>query len=483
MITIIRRQADWLLLLLLACLLLPLRAALSVAAGLELHFDEAQYWDWSRHLDWSYYSKGPLVAWLIAFSEWLFGHGEWQVRLFAWMSYGVFLAALFYLARDIWQQRAAGWWAVTLGLTTPVYFALGGVMTTDIFMLTTWVIALNFALRALYREQPNAWFGFGVAIGIGGLTKLSVGLLPFFLGFFLLFTPRGRAALQTYQFWLGLMILFAVMSPVWWWNAHNNWVMLRHELGHVGVTDAPDTYNILQGFSEFLAGQWLMLSPVVAVIGLMSVWRLPKQSEQRFIWLMSLFSLVFFVVKALHGKVQPNWPAPAYLGFLVLFAGVLPKLGQKRRKILYVGILLGIVAMLLAFFLPRPLHKMKVWRAPVAQLASQGEPVDFLLAEQYHLAAELAFYWPRPITVYLTGAQHRRANQYDIWPSVNQEARRDGLYVQSHARLPDAVNQAFGHCQALAPIEARLGKRALRTLYGWRCVDFRPQQWAEPERY
>ena len=23
------------------------------------------YWDWSRHLDWSYYSKGPLVAWLI----------------------------------------------------------------------------------------------------------------------------------------------------------------------------------------------------------------------------------------------------------------------------------------------------------------------------------------------------------------------------------------------------------------------------------
>jgi hypothetical protein len=24
--------------------------------------DEAHYWDWSRHLDWSYYSKGPLVA-------------------------------------------------------------------------------------------------------------------------------------------------------------------------------------------------------------------------------------------------------------------------------------------------------------------------------------------------------------------------------------------------------------------------------------
>ena len=30
---------------------------------LDLAPDEAHYWDWSRHLDWSYYSKGPLVAW------------------------------------------------------------------------------------------------------------------------------------------------------------------------------------------------------------------------------------------------------------------------------------------------------------------------------------------------------------------------------------------------------------------------------------
>src|SRR5215467_8808977 len=40
---------------------------------LELAPDEAHYWDWSRHLDWSYYSKGPLVAWLIRASWELFG--------------------------------------------------------------------------------------------------------------------------------------------------------------------------------------------------------------------------------------------------------------------------------------------------------------------------------------------------------------------------------------------------------------------------
>src|SRR5580692_3480904 len=40
---------------------------------LDLAQDEAHYWDWSRHLDWSYYSKGPLVAWLIRLSLELFG--------------------------------------------------------------------------------------------------------------------------------------------------------------------------------------------------------------------------------------------------------------------------------------------------------------------------------------------------------------------------------------------------------------------------
>ena len=43
-----------------------LNAWLTSAAGFDLHYDEAQYWEWAQQLDWSYYSKGPLVAWSIA---------------------------------------------------------------------------------------------------------------------------------------------------------------------------------------------------------------------------------------------------------------------------------------------------------------------------------------------------------------------------------------------------------------------------------
>src|SRR5437660_2539988 len=40
---------------------------------IDLSGDEAQYWDWSRHLDLSYYSKGPLVAFIIRASCAVFG--------------------------------------------------------------------------------------------------------------------------------------------------------------------------------------------------------------------------------------------------------------------------------------------------------------------------------------------------------------------------------------------------------------------------
>src|SRR3712207_7675962 len=48
---------------------------------IDLSGDEAHYWDWSRQLDLSYYSKGPLVAYVIRASCAVFGDTMWAVRL------------------------------------------------------------------------------------------------------------------------------------------------------------------------------------------------------------------------------------------------------------------------------------------------------------------------------------------------------------------------------------------------------------------
>ena len=53
---------------------------LAAACPHHLAPDEAHYWDWSRRPDWAYYSKGPLVAWLIGASCFALGDTPFGVR-------------------------------------------------------------------------------------------------------------------------------------------------------------------------------------------------------------------------------------------------------------------------------------------------------------------------------------------------------------------------------------------------------------------
>src|SRR5258705_11002723 len=53
------------------------------STSLELYPDEAQYWLWSRTLDFGYYSKPPVIAWAIWATTKLGGDAEPWVRLSA----------------------------------------------------------------------------------------------------------------------------------------------------------------------------------------------------------------------------------------------------------------------------------------------------------------------------------------------------------------------------------------------------------------
>ena len=58
-----------------------LRSVAVITTPLELGVDEAQYWLWSQTPDFGYFTKPPLIAWIIGLSHWIFGHHTWAVRL------------------------------------------------------------------------------------------------------------------------------------------------------------------------------------------------------------------------------------------------------------------------------------------------------------------------------------------------------------------------------------------------------------------
>jgi 4-amino-4-deoxy-L-arabinose transferase-like glycosyltransferase len=60
-----------------------LRLGVLFGSPLDLYPDEAQYWLWSRTLDFGYYSKPPMIAWAIWTTTALGGDAEAWIRLSA----------------------------------------------------------------------------------------------------------------------------------------------------------------------------------------------------------------------------------------------------------------------------------------------------------------------------------------------------------------------------------------------------------------
>jgi len=471
----------------LAVALIALKAMLVQAAGVDLHYDEAQYWEWSRQLDWSYYSKGPLVAWLIALSEGLFGHGNWQVRLPAWLGFDALLVVIFLFARDVWSDRGAAWWAVILALFTPMYFTLGLVMTTDIWLFLCWTLGLWAMYRALIKERPRAWYGAGIAVGAGALTKLSIGLLPAGVGIAVLVHRRWRHHLRRPPLWIGLLLMVLIMSPVLIWNAQHGWVMMHHEVGHFGETHWSVTRALV-----FLAGQVGAMSPLVVLVGASIFRRLPAGEGPRLLWALSLGWLGFFLIKALTAKVQVNWPAPCYISLLILLSGHIADLPRWKRTTLFTGLGLAVAVMVVAY-LPYtfgltnhqdPFKDTRAWRAPVRTLSTEAPPAGFILTPNYKVAAEVAFYWPRVVPVYVAGSAERRFNQHDLWPSIDREAGRNGLWISTSPAAPPQLALGFAHCAPLPAVNAVTPDgKILRTFYILDCRDYRPIPWPQPQSY
>src|SRR5438128_7636083 len=120
-----------------AALLLVLASAglhlgyLAYQCPLDLAPDEAHYWDWSRHLDWSYYSKGPLVAYLIRagclfagpWSQRILSNEMLAVRLPAVVCGSLLLVSMYVLTVQVFGRERLAAFVVMLALTLPMVAA------------------------------------------------------------------------------------------------------------------------------------------------------------------------------------------------------------------------------------------------------------------------------------------------------------------------------------------------------------------------
>jgi predicted membrane-bound mannosyltransferase len=124
----------------LAVLLLIRLIALKFNAT-DLFFDEAQYWNWSQEPAFGYYSKPPLIAWLIGASTAVCGVSEFCIRLPSPLVHTATAGVIFALGTRLYSAQVGFWSALAFATLPGVSFS-AGIISTDVPLLFTWALAL-----------------------------------------------------------------------------------------------------------------------------------------------------------------------------------------------------------------------------------------------------------------------------------------------------------------------------------------------------
>src|ERR1700746_1416398 len=131
----------------------------------DLFPDEAQYWIWSQQLALGYYSKPPLVAWLIALTTGVLGDSEFAVRLAAPRSHAGAAVFVYAIGARLYDRRV-GCWSALAYASLPGVSVSAFIVSTDAPLMLFWAAALYAFVRAREEGKWGWWVTLGLAAGL-----------------------------------------------------------------------------------------------------------------------------------------------------------------------------------------------------------------------------------------------------------------------------------------------------------------------------
>src|SRR5436309_5337621 len=160
-----------------------------------LYPDEAQYWFWAQHLAFGYYSKPPLIAWVIALTTAMFGDSEFGVRLAAPLLHAITAGIVYAIGARLYDNRI-GFWSALASATLPGVSLSAFLISTDAVLLPCWAAALYAFIRAREPGGWRWWLGVGIAAGLGLLAKYAMAYWLLSALGFVLVVPAERRHLK-----------------------------------------------------------------------------------------------------------------------------------------------------------------------------------------------------------------------------------------------------------------------------------------------
>ncbi len=424
----------------------------------DLFFDEAQYWAWSRDFDWGYFSKPPLIAWIIGATTGLAGSdAAFWVRAPAPIFHG--LTALI-LAGWIGQiHRPAAPWVAATYLAMPILAVGSWMISTDTIMAPFLAAALWSWWRSL---ETRKWQFAALAGGLAGVAMMAKYAGVYFwlaVAVSMLFsrlrpTPGALAA-------AGIACL-VVIAPNLLWNAGNGLVTFAHTADNAQV--GRDMAMNWPGLASFLVAQAVVIGPVFFVVWLGAMARRDLSEIETFLLAASVPVLLLVCVQAFIAKANANWAFAAYPAAAAFVGLRLSRLGRPR--LFAIGLAVNLVPILAVTALivwpdiaPKLTDRYTGRTALMTEILAQanGRPV---VADERQILADLTYAARRDGAppVFANGRWDVPRHWYDM--VAPQPTDRDALLVSDRAAL-ECAGIAIAPEATMRPVHGAYAGRAI----------------------
>lgn len=467
---------------------------LLVAATLPLFPQEAYYWSWSRHLDWSYFDHPPLAAYGIALTTALLGQTSLGVKAAAvlWsLGWNLIWARLIL---DMFADRRLAFWSIAALNLTIMYEAYAVGATPDGPLVFAWTGAIWALWRLSQTGNARWWFVAGGFLGLSWLGKYSgVLLLPVVL-LYLLTSAQQRHWLLQSQPYLAVALATAIFTPVLIWNAQHDWVSLAFQssrrVGEMGGFKP-------RFFFTLVATQFLLLTPYPFVVAFGALIRGAREwiaaavdDRTRLLLLNGAIPIVLLTVISFRSNVKLNWLAPAYWSLIILgVRHVLARENGSRRLgwglassaaiLVVAGVAVSIPNLPVA-------GDMNIWsgwneaarRVERIEASVRAEGRDtFVFAPNYKISSLVRFYVRGQPRTYAQDIYGEKALQFDYFPLERDLKGATGILVLSDQDQSELdlkrLKAHFDSVELVDVIEAGALGKLTRRIEIYRCSGYR----------
>ncbi|MCS7150689.1 MAG: glycosyltransferase family 39 protein [Caldimicrobium sp.] len=453
-----------------------------VELPLSLSYDESYYWDWSRALDWGYYSKPPMIAWLIYLSTKYLGNTEWAVRLPALLCNTFALALGYVLMSRHFGFSAGRLFLFTLAFT-PIFWVYSFVMTIDPPLILFWM--LSFYGLVNFITNPSCLWAIltGISIGLGMLTKQTMFVfIPLGLIYLYLF---DKNLLWNFRTLVIPLIALLIYLPNLVWNIEKGFVLFVHTAEHFGKTSLSLKYYL-----SFFGGLFILFGvffvPLFLSLGFklfsfilrqyLNMAKKPSEKEEgsglKVLLLAYVFSfppLVLLFLLAFFKVINHNWIMPFFLTSY-LWVSYLAMGSRRRRLLLYVNLFISLSLSLVISHLPKKpnllpfggdkpvieiFYKFMGWRELSEEVKRWYDGTLPLLTSHREIASSLAFYLPEHPHPYVLNLENKINNQYHLWRSDAELQGKEVFLVKKHLDEPPYLREA----KKLGEVILKVGKK------------------------